>query len=67
MIGAEWIRVSAEVVLDERIEAQEHMLAAYPALQGMYRAGDGNTEVFYLKNGTAQICSFTAPPQIITF
>ena len=67
MVGSEWIRVSAEAVLDEHLEAQEHMLAAYPSLQGMYRAGDGNTEVFYLKNGTAQICSFTAQPRTIKF
>lgn len=67
MAGGKWIRISAEAVLDERIAAQEHMLAAYPSLQAMYQPGDGNTEVFYLKNATAQICSFTEPPQTITF
>lgn len=56
-----WIRVTARAVLDERIEAQEHMLAAYPELQAMYKPGDGNTAVFRLESGTAQICSFTAP------
>ncbi|MBQ7874554.1 MAG: pyridoxamine 5'-phosphate oxidase family protein [Oscillospiraceae bacterium] len=67
MAGGEWIRVSAEAVLDERIEAQEHMLEAYPSLKAMYQPGDGNTEVYYLKNATAQICSFAAPAKIITF
>lgn len=67
MAGDKWIRVSAEAVLDERIEAQQHMLDAYPSLQGMYKAGDGNTEVFYLKNGTAKICSFGQPAKIIKF
>lgn len=62
-----WIRVAAEVELDERIEAQEHMLAAYPMLQGQYKPGDGNTEVFFLKNGTAKICSFTEPEKTIVF
>ena len=62
-----WIRVAAEAVLDERVEAQEHMLAAYPSLQAMYKPGDGNTEVYYLRNVTAQICSFGAAPRIITF
>ena len=62
-----WIRVAAEAVLDERVEAQEHMLAAYPSLQAMYKPGDGNTEVYYLRNATAQICSFGAAPRIITF
>ena len=67
MAEGEWIRVSAEAVPDDRIEAQEHMLEAYPSLKAMYKPGDGNTEVFYLKNATAQICSFTAPAKIITF
>ena len=65
--GSEWIRVAAEAVLDERIEAQEHMLAAYPSLQAMYKPGDGNTEVYYLCHGTAQICSFAAAPKTIAF
>ncbi len=67
MAGGKWIRISAEAVLDERIEAQEHMLDAYPDLKGMYQPGDGNTEVYYLKNATAQICSFTEPPVVIEF
>ena len=62
-----WIRIAAEAVLDERIEAQKHMLDAYPSLQSMYKPGDGNTEVYYLKNATAQICSFTEPTKIIKF
>lgn len=62
-----WIRVTAEAVLDNNIKAQEHMLDAYPNLKDMYKAGDGNTEVYYLKNATAQICSFTDAPKIIGF
>lgn len=62
-----WIRISAEAVLDENIKAQEHMLDAYPDLKIMYTAGDGNTEVYYLKNGKAQICSFTEAPVEIDF
>ena len=67
MAEGKWIRVTAEAVLDERIEAQKHMLDAYPSLQGMYRPGDGNTEVFYLQKGTAQICSFTEPGREFVF
>ena len=67
MTGGKWIRLAAEVVLDERIEAQEHMLEAYPNLRGMYQPGDGNTAVYYLKNATAQICSFTEAPKVIRF
>lgn len=67
MADGKWIRLSGEAVLDERIEAQKHMLEAYPSLQKMYKAGDGNTEVYYLKNATAVIYSFTEPAKIITF
>ncbi len=65
MSGGKWIRISAEAVLDDNIEAQRHMLDAYPSLQNMYSPGDGNTEVFYLKNVEARICSFTEEPIII--
>ena len=62
-----WIRIAAEAVLDENIKAQEHMLDEYPNLKAMYQPGDGNTEVYYLKNAVAQICSFTEAPQEIRF
>lgn len=62
-----WLRVTATAVLDERIEAQSHMLSSYPSLQAMYKPGDGNTEVFYLKDGEAQFCSFTAAPRTVKF
>ena len=62
-----WIRVSAEAILDDNVKAQEHMLEAYPNLKAMYKPGDGNTEVYYLKNAVAQICSFTEAPREIKF
>ena len=62
-----WIRIAAEVVLDNNIKAQEHMLDSYPNLKAMYAAGDGNTEVYYLKNAVVQICSFTEAPREIKF
>lgn len=67
MLDGRWIRVSGKAVLDERVEAQKHMLDSYPSLQAMYQPGDGNTEVFYLKDATAQICSFTDAPKVIHF
>ena len=67
MFDGKWIRVSAEAVLDENIAAQEHMLSEYPSLGSMYKAGDGNTEVFALQNGKVQICSFTEPAKEIEF
>lgn len=67
MADNKWIRVTAEAVLDERLAPQEHMLDTHPNLKNRYQAGDGNTEVYYLKNATAQICSFTEPTKIIQF
>lgn len=67
MADGHWIRIAAEAVLDERVEAQVHMLDSYPSLKVNYQPGDGNTEVYYLKNATAQICGFGAPTRTITF
>jgi len=65
--GKQWIRIEATAVNDDRIEAKQHMLDAYPGLQGMYKADDGNTQVLYLKDATATISSFTEPPKVIKF
>ena len=67
MHAGRWIRLTAEAVLDERIEAQSHMLDNYPSLKAMYTPGDGNTEVYRLQNVTAAICSFTAEPEVYQF
>ncbi|MCR5835682.1 MAG: pyridoxamine 5'-phosphate oxidase family protein [Lachnospiraceae bacterium] len=63
----DWLRVSGELVEDDRVEARQSMLDAYPTLQGMYSATDGNTEVFYIKNATASFCSFTKETEVVTF
>lgn len=65
--GGEWIRVAGELVDDDRVKARQSMLDAYPSLQKMYAADDGNTEVFYFKNATATISAFTHEPEVITF
>lgn len=65
--GGEWIRVAGELVEDDRVEARQSMLDAYPSLQKMYAADDGNTVVFYFKNATATISAFTHEPEVITF
>ena len=65
--GTKWIRVQAVAVEDDRMEAKQHMLDAYPSLQKMYKAEDDNTQVLYLKNATATISSFTEQPSVIKF
>lgn len=62
-----WLRVEADAVLDDRLEARRAVLAEYPDLQGMYAADDGNCEVFALENATATFSSFTSGPRSITF
>ena len=67
MKEGDWIRVAGTLVEDDRIEARQSMLNAYPSLQNMYAADDGNTQVFYLENVTATISSFTHEPEVIKF
>ena len=60
-----WIRISWELIRDERIEAKKAMLDNYPELRGMYDENDDNTEVLYFKDAVATIYSFTESPKII--
>lgn len=62
-----WLRLSGELVEDDRVEARKSMLDAYPALRSMYDENDGNTQVFYFKNATATFSSFTSAPETINF
>ena len=66
-MNGEWIRVAGELVEDDRVAARQSMLDAYPSLQNMYAADDGNTQVFYFRNGAATISSFTHEPEVIQF
>lgn len=68
MKGDEWIRIEGMLVLDDRVEAQESMLDDYPSLRKMYTTGpDGNTAVYYFKDATATIYSFSHAPVVIKF
>ena len=62
-----WIRVSCELVEDDRFEAKKSMLDAYPNLRGMYDENDGNTQVFYMKNATATFCAFGKEAEVVEF
>ena len=65
--GKEWLRVTATLVEDPRVEVKKAMLDAYPNLRTMYNENDGNTAVYYLKDAKATISSFTAAPVEIEF
>ena len=62
-----WIRLAGKLVEDDRREARVSMLDAYPELKAMYDPDDGNTAVYYFEGATATFCSFTAPPEVVTF
>ena len=65
--GDTWIRIEAKAVEDERIEAKQAMLDAFPQLQNMYKADDDNTQVLYLKDATATFASFGGEPKVVKF
>ena len=60
-----WLRVCGELIEDDRVEARQSMLDAYPDLQKMYSADDGNTEVLYFKDAKAIFYSFTGEPRSV--
>ena len=62
-----WIRVSGELIRDDRIEAKKHMLDAYPMLRRMYDEHDDNTEVLCFRNAVAVFSSFGEPPRTVEF
>ena len=65
--GGEWVRVTCELVEDDRFEAKKSMLDAYPNLRGMYDENDGNTQVFYMQNAVATFCTFGKAPEVVEF
>lgn len=67
VLGGQWLRLCALAIPDERIEAKQSMLNAYPTLQKNFKANDNVTQVFYLKNVEAAFFSFTAPVRIVRF
>lgn len=59
----DWIRITGELVPDDRVEAKKHMLDAYPNLRRMYDENDDNTIVLYFKDATASFESLTGEPK----
>ena len=62
-----WLRVAGELYEDDRREARQSMLDAYPELKGMYSADNGNTEAFYFKSAKATFSSFAKAPETVEF
>ena len=62
-----WIRISGNLIRDDRIEPKKYMLDQNPSLRSMYDENDDNTEVLYFEKGVATIYSFTEAPKVIEF
>ena len=62
-----WIRVTGNLVVDDRVEAKKDMLDKNPNLRGMYSEYDDNTVVLYFESGCGVISSFTDAPRVINF
>ena len=62
-----WLRVAGELVNDDNRDVKVAMLEKMPSLKAMYSPDDGNTEVWYLRNCTATLYSFTEPPKTWKF
>ena len=63
----QWVRIEANAISDERLEAKQHMLDAHPFLKSMYSAEDGNTQVLYLKDATATFYTFKGQSRVVHF
>ena len=62
-----WIRIVCELIPDDRVSAKKDMLDKNESLRSMYNENDDNTIVFYMRNATATISSFTSDPETFTF
>ncbi|MBQ1986012.1 MAG: pyridoxamine 5'-phosphate oxidase family protein [Clostridia bacterium] len=62
-----WLRISCELINDDRIEAKKAMLDAYPNLRDRYDEQDENTQVLYMKNAIVTFASFAGEPETYTF
>ncbi len=61
--GGAWLRVTATVKEDDRVEVQQAMLEDPTGPKGLYKAGDGNFVTYRLTDVSATKYSFFAPPE----
>ena len=63
--NGQWVRVSGQLLNDERREVKVAMLEKYPSLKRMYDPDDDNTQVLYFADAQAVFSSFAAPPETV--
>ena len=61
------LRITGELIDDNRVEPKKSMLDAYPNLRGIYDEHDENTSVMYFRNATATFSALDRDPEVITF
>ena len=61
----QWVRISGNLINDDRVEAKKFILDTNPYLRNMYNENDDNTAVLYFEDATAVMSSFTAAPREI--
>jgi uncharacterized pyridoxamine 5'-phosphate oxidase family protein len=54
-----WMRITATVVNDDRLEAKQAVLADHPGMEAVYPPDGENTQVLYLKDATATVYAYT--------
>ena len=62
--GPTWLRISATLVEDNRLEVQKAILNDETGPKGLYQPGDGRFVTFKLTNIKACKCSFTGVEEI---
>ena len=62
--GPTWLRITATLEEDDRIEVQEAMLNDPTGPKGLYQPGDGRFVTFKLINITAKKCTFMGAEDI---
>ena len=65
--GTKWLRVSGELVSDNNHDVIVAMLEKMPSLKNAYNPDDDSMEMFYFKDATATISSFTEEPETFKF
>lgn len=62
-----WLRISATLVLDPRVEAKRALLDYMPEIRTLgYDEHDPNMTVYYLRDATATFYSYTDEPRTVT-
>jgi uncharacterized pyridoxamine 5'-phosphate oxidase family protein len=54
-----WMRITATVVNDDRLEAKQAVLADHPGMEAVYSPDGEDTQVLYLKDATAAVYAYT--------